>query len=183
MDSFYYKPKLMKKLLTLLLFCSLFVLDVYAIEYGSDILTGGTATAYDDTSGAHPASQACDDNEGVYWQDSDAGEPTSWWKYDLGVAVTKTVRKLRIKNYGSSFGINAFKLQGSNNDADWTDITSDNCADNSNWQDFTFANSTAYRYYQVFITTGYHAIYVVVYEFEMMEEALAASQVIIIPMM
>ena len=140
--------------------------------YGSDVLTGGTPSASSFYSAGYEADKAVDDNESTRWDSANTPAP-HWWKYDLGVAVTKTIRKLRYKAEGE-YAPNAFKLQGSNNDSDWTDILSTNGAANSNWQEWTFSNSTAYRYYRIYVIScsefkGYNAV--MLKEIEMMEVA------------
>jgi len=141
----------------------------YAEYYGSDILIGGTATADNEAGGA--ASNACDDNEATEWYRIVDPLGSCWWKYDLGLGVTKTVRKLRIKPSGGvgEVGVKDFKLQGSNNDSDWTDIYTGQHANDFNWEDYTFSNPSAYRYYKLVILSNWRTDgYVQVYEIEMM---------------
>ena len=118
--------------------------------YGSDILTEGTASADTEEVGQE-AAKAVDDNELTSWQGTNIGYP-HWWKYDLGVGVTKKVRKLRIYIQISLAGrLKGFTIQGSNNDSDWTSISTEEHADNADWQEWTFANDTSYRHYRILI--------------------------------
>ncbi len=142
--------------------------------YGSDILSGGTASADSFYDAARNADKACDNNLTSYWQCS-AGPPPypHWWKYDLGDGNEKTVQKLRIKPFYTSSNayIKDFKLQGSNNDSDWDDLLTDQVANANAWDDFTFSNSTAYRYYRIYATNNWVGNgWISVYEFEMMEK-------------
>jgi hypothetical protein len=132
-------------------------------EYGSDILTGGTATA-SDYFGSQTPNLAVDNNEATYWWTSLA--PSQWWKYDLGAGVTKTVTKLRMKSYSER--AKDFTLAGSNNDAAWTDIYTGQHTNDDNWQDFTFANTTAYRYYRITFSSVWSST-PGIYEIEMIE--------------
>jgi len=138
-------------------------------EYGSDVLTGGTASA--DTVLA-PAAQAVDDDVGTYWQ-SNITFP-HWWKYDLGAAVTKRVRKLRVKpGYSAEYQrFKDFVLAGSNNDSDWDDLYTGQHANNIDWEDYIIPNTVLYRYYRITISSSWEAGdgTCVIQEIEMMEQ-------------
>ncbi|KKU36349.1 MAG: hypothetical protein UX48_C0007G0014, partial [Candidatus Azambacteria bacterium GW2011_GWB1_46_27] len=104
---------------------------------------------------------------------SGGGAFPHWWKYNLGTGITKTVVKLRIYTYKdvTGAGLKDFTLQGSNNDSDYTVIYTGAATDVADtWQEFTFTNSTAYRYYKVNATTNYRPDnYITFWEVEMME--------------
>ena len=121
----------------------------------TNILTGGIASS-DSKYAFSPnynAEKAIDGNTGTWWNTDSRLPYPHWWKYDLGISISKTVTRLRIiVNHGD---IKDFKLQGSNNDSSWTDLYTGVQADNNNWQEYTFANSTAYRYYRVVISSNY----------------------------
>lgn len=141
------------------------------VAYGSDVCTGGTASASTQANG-YEASKAFDDNLGTGWS-SGVNSLPSWIQYDLGSGVTKTVRKLRVQPGGDAIGlgIKDFILQGSNDGSSWTDIYTGLAADSDTWQDFTFSNGTAYRYYRIHITSTYRTSPVNAWldEVEMME--------------
>ena len=145
---------------------------VASVAYGPDILTGGTASADSEEVGSE-ADKACNNDGGTTrWNTPNVVYP-HWWKYDLGAAVTKTVRKLRIwPRAAPDAFLKNFTLHGSNNNSDWTLIYTGLKANTGVWEDFTFANGTAYRYYKINITDNWDAAnpnYCQVYEFEMME--------------
>jgi len=126
--------------------------DLYKMDtVFTDQLTGGTPSQ-DDTQVGHEAALACDDNDATYAQAS--GTDAWWWKYDFGAGNEKTLTELGFKSHASG-AIGVFKLQGSNNDADWDDIISDTGANNDNWQYFSGTNTTAYRYYRIYVGTNY----------------------------
>jgi len=158
-----------KYLLPLIFILLTFTLMGYCIEYGPDVLTGGTPTASDTHDTSTPA-KACDDDEGTYWQSNIAPDDfPHWWKYDLGEAVTKVVQKVRIKPYLHYF--KDFTIRGSNNDADWDTLHTDQHADTDEWEDYVFSNSTAYRYYMIHMTVNWVPnLWALIYEIEMMEE-------------
>lgn len=148
--------------------------------YDSNFVTGGTPSADSVYGGGNEATKAVDSDIATYWL-SGAGALPHWWKYDLGVGVSKIARKLKmwIRNDAGGSLCKDFTLQGSNNDSDWdvihTGQYTSNLEDNSNvLQEFTFANLTAYRYYKINITTTWRAGDTVagLNEIEMMEFAL-----------
>jgi len=151
-----------------------------AYDFSVDVLVSGTESA-DTEDGAHTADKAIDGNTATYWASTDSAFP-HWWKYDLGAAVTKTVCKLRLKvPYSSGAFLKDFKLQGSNNDSDWTDILDTEFPDDSTeaWHDFHFTNATAYRYYRIIAATanwvaGNNSIQI--YEIEMMEKSTTETR-------
>ena len=147
--------------------------------YGSDVLTGGTPSAdsvYLDNP-TYAEDKACDDNESTRWVSEDTVGFPHWWKYDLGNGVTKIVTKVRIYPYrsaGENVRLKDFKIQGSNNDSDWTDIHTGQQTNDLGWQDYTFANENAYRYNRIYVTTTWDVgnAGCGIYEIEMMETHL-----------
>jgi hypothetical protein len=127
--------------------------------YGlTSLFTGGTPSASaEGGGGAYPAREAVDGS--TYYLDvwkSDAQGapygPPQWWKYDFGEGVSHAVCKLRVYN-GSGESIGQYEIRASDDDSDWTTITSGTVSD-MGWIDIEFINTTAYRYYQVYIITA-----------------------------
>lgn len=142
------------------------------MAYGLDVCTGGTASADSELSGEYPASKAFDNDvtSNNLWDSANTAYP-HWLKYDLGAGVSKIVAKLRIlPHQDENNGERAFVFAGSNNDSSYTDIYSGELAQSETWQDFTFSNSTPYRYYRMTWSTTYVATnYCGIHEVEMME--------------
>ncbi len=104
---------------------------------------------------------------------SGAGAP-SWIKYAFPSGTTKKVNGYRLGTSYPSEAPKAWKLQGSNNDTDWTDL--DTQSAQTGWTDgayrtFSFTNSTAYRYFRLYVTEGNNATYIRVDAFELLESA------------
>lgn len=146
--------------------------------YDSDFLTAGTASG--DTNGGAWADPdyVVDGNDSTFGNSTDTiGD--HWWKYDLGVGVTKTATKFRMKPYSNAWGnsVKDFKIQGSNNDSDWDDLYTGQHQNNNNWEDYVFENTTAYRYYRIYVTTTWTAHYLVgLFEVELMEYATSTNR-------
>jgi len=163
-----------KYILPLILILLTVIIIGHCVEYGSDILTDGTATAssvYDDNP-LYAAEKAVDDSlEAADRWLSKVNQNTGWWKYDLGVGVTKIVCKFRYYGYTANQQIKDFTIQGSNNDSDYDVLLTETAANVQSWQEWTFSNSTAYRYYKVVWTSIITANnYAGALEMEMMEE-------------
>ena len=76
--------------------------------------------------------------------------PAQWVKYDFttGTLVTSTLFK-PIDGYR----IKDFKIQGSNNDADWTDLLSTQHPDSLTEISYNLSSTGSYRYYRFYIST------------------------------
>ena len=131
-----------------------------------DILTGGTATASTTESG-HPASDAVDDNLSTRWNNNNS--LPAWWKYDLGVGNSATPTYLCL--YKVSYDqLKTFTLSGSNNDVDWDELISDVVPPGLNvWREYSFSNSTAYRYFKIDMPDSYSGTWVSIGEIELYE--------------
>jgi len=148
-------------------------------DYGSDICTGGTASANQEN---EPASGAFDDvwdtvNPNDRWRGEWAGNNPIWLKYDLGAGNEKIVSKYRFQSAidVATHHPTAWTFEGSNNDIDWDVLDTQSgisWSPNDEIKSFTFSNSTAYRYYRIYVTHSTPddtAQKVVITEMEMME--------------
>lgn len=100
--------------------------ELRATVGGSDLTTSSTpvtANTYVDNGeeGAYPGSATVDGYTGAYgtWLTPSGWPPPHWVRYDLGI-ITK-VSEIAIYPYVSP---RDFKVQGSNDDATWTDVKS-----------------------------------------------------------
>ncbi len=129
----------------------------------TDFLSGGIASA-DTIEGLNVVDNAVDNNNDTFWNSSSSTYP-HWWKYDLGDGVTKTAREVYVRS--SSNQLRDWKLQGSNNDSDWTDLLSRSEAMGASPVTVEFENDTAYRYYRVYFTSSYLKQYNNIFEVEL----------------
>jgi hypothetical protein len=91
---------------------------------------------------------------GGRWSNNGSGSSGSWIKIDSG-ELPLLVTNMLLKNYPGQ-GVNAFKVQGSNEDSLWVDLYEGSAADNSNFQWFSFSNDTPYRYHRLLYTSAGH---------------------------
>lgn len=139
----------------------------------SDITSpGGQTITADDETPTHLAAEAFDN---VVTGVNGWGNETvvnAWIKIDFGGGVTKTVKKIRIQptlqtGIDNDRNVRRCKLQGSNNDADWTklpaikwigkckvyntdEIEIDMIDNYTDWAEIEFTNAVAYRYYRLY---------------------------------
>ena len=142
--------------------------------YQTDFLNDGTASA-DSFYGVNTTpSKAFDNSTSSYWLSDESAFP-HWIKYDLG--VVKRARKLRV--YPEELQAKDFKLEGSNDDSIWAELLSDAFTSTAEWNEWTFDNSTAYRYYKITVTSNYTEggdTYAGIYEIELMEAVTSRTK-------
>jgi len=152
---------------------------VGAPGYGSD-LTGGKSYSQSCYEAGHPGSDAFDNDMGTDWGCYGCPHPTTdhWVGVDFGSG--EVITKLRLKpSYGlGKCRVKDFRVEGSN-----TSFTSGMVtlytgvhADTDAWEEYTFSNTTAYRYYRIYVIICYGAVCIGICEAEMMEsEPVAPS--------
>lgn len=127
-------------------------------KYKANFLTGGTASADSEYNSSYLASYAFDENNSTRWLSSNNFNWPHWIKYNLGNSITKIAKKLVLKTYYNVDGarIKNFTVQGSNNDTDYTNISSFIYQNNSNEQVFYIDNINSYQYYKILVTDTYN---------------------------
>lgn len=130
-------------------------LCVVSIPIPASLLSGGTVTASSFNGTLTNASFVNGWTSGL-----SSGFP-SWLEYDLGSGHTATPTSMVMTGYSSPFSPaspTAFQLQGSNDNATWTSMLSVTMTlaawEAKPTQTFNFANSTAYRYFRIYVTAG-----------------------------
>jgi len=141
--------------------------------YGSNVCAGGTPSA-SSTNGVEVAARAFDGiiGEGHFWTSSTSAALPQWLKYDLGLGVTRVVQRYGLAprmTYSDGLPY-AWTFQGSNDDSNWDilDTRSGQTWPDNSLRNYSFSNSTAYRYYRINFTTASH-VYVHINELEMYE--------------
>lgn len=115
--------------------------------------TNGTVTVSASTvSGANAAFRAADNNAGTFWQPNDLNSE-QWWKIDWGAGNTKTLRSLSIQlvNVGS-LGKVTCTLEGSDNDVDFTALSTWRLKAGSPAGFVQAKTIAAYRYHRIRFT-------------------------------
>jgi len=149
---------------------------IHTGTYGSDMATGGTASASEEYPG-QPANLAFDNTSTTYWSNND--NLPAWIGYDLGSGNEKRVARYvvaynSVVNYDNS--PNDWTFEGSDDGVSWTVLDTQT---GQGWtatgiKTYDFSNTTHYRYYRLNITDnkGTTNDFVSVYEMEMKEETL-----------
>jgi hypothetical protein len=139
------------------------------ITYGSNLCTGGTAEADSEYGAGYEAELAFDGSTASYgWNSTNTALP-HWVGYALPVA--KAVSKVRTYAY-AAYTFSDWKVQGSNStdvdwdDKSWTDLhTVSWGTPTAQWYEYTFSNTTEYKYYRMYITAGNNEVAVPELEF------------------
>lgn len=114
-------------------------------------------------------SLACDDNTGTDWFGSGGGP--DWIRTDLGTGKVCNSISITPRFEGAGNRVKDFTIAGSNDDSAWTDIYTGQHGDNANREEFSFSNSTSYRYYRFMFTNTWAGVDVWVREMELFEAA------------
>lgn len=86
---------------------------------GSNLLTGGTASA-SSTYSSNTANRAFDTDVNSYWEAGNQSDAFHWVRMDLASPVT--IRNFYVSSQSSLEVPRDFKIQGSNDGTNWTDI-------------------------------------------------------------
>lgn len=100
---------------------------------------------------------------GSYW--ASAATPSTQW-ITVDMTVKRKITKLVMQN-ANTYGVNSFKLRGSNDNAAWTDIYTSSMPNNTVITTFIFPNTNQYRYYRVEGITYWSGTYMQMWEIEM----------------
>ena len=106
----------------------------------------------------HGDPSQCSDGEYIngYWR---FWGSVAAWTVDLGSGNTWSTKAIRLRLWGgigNTEMVKDFKVSGSNNWTDWTEIYSGTAAQNGDLQQFDFTTETiSYRYYKVNILSNY----------------------------
>ena len=148
---------------------------------GSDLTGSGTASASSSYSG-NPASGAFNGGGGSGWGNTNT--MPSWLEYDFGSGTVISFYSLyRSSSQPGGWGSNNYSpqnwtFQGSNDNSTWTTLdteTGQQISYNASAAIFGFSNSTAYRYYRIYITTAVSGTYVNITQMRMMGPEASTS--------
>lgn len=92
---------------------------------------------------------AFDADPNNYWRSSSYSAPV-WIGYDFG----KTVSLNKIRTISLLYRPRAYKVQGSSDGSEWTDVVTGELLDSNIWQEISFSD-TEFRYWRLYFTTLY----------------------------
>jgi hypothetical protein len=147
------------------------------LGYTENLIDGsGIASASSTGNGNYPPSKAFDginNNYYNYWHSS--GNGNEWLMYDFGAGNEKAVSKYRYAPRNESGAPKNWTFEGSNDATNWTIL--DTQTDQTNWtafafNEYTFENTTPYRYYRFNFTANNGAATYNAAEIEMFEKIL-----------
>jgi hypothetical protein len=119
---------------------------------GSSLFVGGTGSASASTGTATP-DRAFDGNLSNYWY-TDNGGINAWLKYDC--VTPKVVNYINIYAWQGVYAPYSFQFQGSNDNVNWTTLYTSAVlswsATSTEAKTFSISNSTAYRWYRLYMT-------------------------------
>jgi hypothetical protein len=127
---------------------------------GTNLFTGGTASANSSYSADYNADKAFDGNEATRWA-ADTSTLPNYISYDLGEGNDKLINCIKFLPFtheGYSL-IKDFLIKGSEDGVDWDTLSTEQSPNSAAWQTFNFANTTAYRHYRLHVTSGWHPVF------------------------
>jgi len=142
-------------------------------SYSVDRCTGGTPSASDIFGAGYEADKAFDNSTSTRWSETGDSFP-EWIKYDFGVGVTPNLAKLRVYPFedpgDNMVRLKDFKVQYSDNDSDWFDAGTFQCANSGEqWYEFEWSSVGGHRYWRLYITTTWDGSSSSLFEIELME--------------
>ena len=98
----------------------------FGATYGSNFLTGGTASASSYENASYLPSYAVDFNLATAWASTWQASFPQYWLYDLGSGTTRSVDKISFTPVANSNGVfmKTWELYGSNDNSSYTFIAS-----------------------------------------------------------
>ncbi|HPG40290.1 MAG TPA: FlgD immunoglobulin-like domain containing protein [bacterium] len=158
-------------------------LSGWAADYSADLTNPAGTIIYSSEWSPYTHEQAFDNDYSTLsnlWESN--GTVPQYIGYDFGAGNEKTIARYRLHTANDIGWIpNDWQFQGSNNGSSWSDVhtvTGAGLSLNSWSSYYTFSNSTAYRYYRIYVTAVQFDAgsddYVDIKEIEMMELSSAA---------
>jgi len=122
------------------------------------------------------------DGNSSYWSSANGAVTNQYVQIDMGSGNAFYPMKWRWMNTNNTYQPKRFKLQASNDGSNWTDIDSMyanvDCplVGNGTWAPYvSLPITTAYRYYRMYILSGYSATYIYVSEIEIIDYNVTSS--------
>ena len=125
------------------------------------IIPPGTPTASGQYSATYTPDKAFDGSTSTYWYIRTTGD--QWIQIELPEPRFTNGFQWYI---GSAQRPNAFKVQGSDDGENWTDIYADTSANTTGWKEFNWTATGPYKFYRWTVTSR-HSSYIYIYEIEL----------------
>lgn len=125
------------------------------------------------TGGSGQAWHLFDGNASTYWSTSENYNTDEYCGFDFGEngAVVADSVGITPRQYSGVIQMHDFKLQASNDNETWTDLYTGTMPNTSalsgHMQYFTFDNSTAYRYYRLFVEDANTSRTITIFEMQL----------------
>jgi hypothetical protein len=120
--------------------------------YNHALVASGASAVAISTYGSNPAANVIDENDTTVWAGASNPAADDWIYINLGQVRTITRFRMYQYPYGGSWGATSYKVQGSSNGSDWTDIVT--ITPSADDETITFATSQAYQYFRFYVVTG-----------------------------
>lgn len=144
---------------------------VFDNPWSSPDMTSATApspyvvSAKSETSGSEAWKAMDQSGTATTWASAWGTPAGQWWTLYVGEDGVQ-INKFKLSGYGNTYSIKDFKIQGSNNNSNWTDIYSGTASDlYGTVQTFNFDQSATYKYLRMYCVTSYHSAQILIFEF------------------
>jgi hypothetical protein len=131
----------------------------------------GVAAASTEYSNTYYAYKAMDGTDVSYWRTTTAGVAPCWLSYRwINFSLSPIITKYAIISNIDTDAPKDWKLQGSNDNINWTDLDTQTGITfiSGERKEFTFTNTTRYIYYRIYITANNGATTTAIATFELM---------------
>ncbi|WP_320055632.1 discoidin domain-containing protein [Desulfuromonas thiophila] len=129
-------------------------------------LTSPSGVAAASTYSSYNADKAMDKNSSTYWRSASGNTGNQWLKYTFPEPVH--LHTVSLINYASSYGVEHFRVEYSDNDSTWQAAMADTTLPmDATPRDFPLMAPGRHRYWRLYILDGYSTTYVQCTEFDL----------------
>jgi hypothetical protein len=144
------------------------------LSYTSDITNSSYTIKSCEFNATCAAVHAFDNNNSSLWSSlSNPGSGGVFIGQDFGEGVAKHIRWISIKNYQSQQTVSSFKVQRSNDNSTWTDVSTLSLPQDAETHTFLLPESSSARYWRFLANSSTGTGYWVICESEMKETSIS----------